>query len=281
MVSSKIIHLTILHICTGGNGLRGIYSSSISRDVRRRRRFRNGIDRFGNSKETAAQKRQKKRDAYRFEFNPDRTEDEEIREQIRKRDQAYNRRDPRVDPNDPRFGEEFFREKREIRRFAKCDRQNRGCYYVADVPTYVRINRIQEDRRYNDRYFFDYNDRYYRGIGVDIDDEIIYRTDRNLDLDDCEEFGFDLCDAIDLDDCNVICRREYRSDKTECRARCLDLDFDDFDDFRTTRNCRRKAEFPMLCNADTYSGCKSICRNDVGSDDRTFCRTECKRIFVD
>ena len=244
--------------------------------------MRNGIDDFTSPddvKKTAAQKRQEKRDAYRFEYNPDRTESEEIREKIRKRDQAYNRRDPRVDPNDPAFGEEFFREKREIRRFAKCDRQGRGCYYVADVPTYVRINRIQEDRRYNDRYFFDNDNRYYRGIGVDFDDEIIYRTDRNLDLDDCEDFDFDLCDAVDLGDCKTICRRNYRRDETDCRARCRDLNIDGFA-FRTNRNCRRNSDYPQLCDALDLGDCRGICVTDYRGNDRTVCRTECKRMFV-
>ena len=189
--------------------------------------MRDGIDEFdGGFKKTVAQKRQEKRDARRFRFHPDRTEDEELREKIRKRDQAYNRRDPRVDPNDPAFGDEFFREKREIRRFAKCDRQARGCYYVADVPTYVRINRIQEDRRYNDRFFYDNDNRYYRGIGTDFDDEIIYRTDRSLNDGYCFDLQFpNLCDAIDKGDCRAICVADYRGDdKQACRLECNDLD---------------------------------------------------------
>lgn len=95
---------------------------------------------------SAAEKHQIKRDHRREWLNPGRTQYEEDQERIRKADQAWNRNDPGVDP----YNYQYFPEMREVRRYARCDRNGRGCRYTADPDTYVRLVR-RDDRRANRR----------------------------------------------------------------------------------------------------------------------------------
>ena len=176
-------------------------------------------------KKTAAQKRQENRDAKNFRNNPYRTEAEELRAKRRKYNQAYNRRNPKADPFDTRFGEEFFNEKRETRRFVRCGRRVEGCNYVADVETYVRLNRIAADRRFNNRF---YDNRFFDDNLYYDDNRYYDRTiDRTLDYDFYDMRFYDdwLVDAVDLGDCKAICRSNFEgTEKQACKVECDELD---------------------------------------------------------
>ena len=101
--------------------------------------FRNGVDDCDGDgdcdKLDAAQKRQNKRDQRRFYDDPYRSQDQEIREQMRKQEQAFRRNHPPTDPNDTRFGDSWYVEKREARRYVRCDRtgdvRDVYCLYIA------------------------------------------------------------------------------------------------------------------------------------------------------
>lgn len=174
-----------------------------------------------NDKPTAAQKRARQRDSRRYEENPYRTMEEELAERRRKREQAERRGRPESNPRDERFGDRYFREKREVDRYVTCKQYEEGCDYISDAETYSRLYRADRlaDRIVQDRAFR----RNYRNVrNLDI---------YGLDLDDCEDLCDDAFDLL-LDDWTEV-------EHEDCLDAC-DLYWDlDVNDVRAARRARR------------------------------------------
>ncbi|KAL9182823.1 hypothetical protein ACHAXT_004102 [Thalassiosira profunda] len=119
--------------------------SSVSRYLRSRG------DRRLARKKTAAQKRQDQRDARRHRENPNRTQQEERAERLRKHQQAIRRGKPSVDPYNRNYGDPNYAKKRERGRGNRCRRTGEGCNYHA-------LEWDAWDRKYN---YDPIHDEYY------------------------------------------------------------------------------------------------------------------------
>ena len=173
-----------------------------------------------DDKLTAAQKRARQRDFRRYEDNPYRTMEEELAERRRKREQAERRGRPEANPRDERFGDRYFKEKREVNRYIRCNQDGEGCDYISDAETYSRLYRADRliDRAVQDRAFH----RNYRNVR-NLDDY-------GLDLEDCQDLCYDGYDLLDWTEV----------EHEDCLDAC-DLYWDyDVDDVRAARRARRR-----------------------------------------